>query len=126
MIELRRCLSEKENILSRLLHIELKDVIKQGLNIMARLPTPGVNPNDLECYNSRRLVEIRNDMLSHIESPEKDGTRNQEIVKNVFNFIILLYDSDEAWRKMIDEALMRLQEAQFKFEGEPRPEYWRE
>ena len=126
MLELRRALSERQNILSRLFHIELKDVIKQGLNIIARLPTPGANPNDLECYNSRRLVEIRNEMLSHLVSPEKDGTRNQKIVESVFNFVILLYDSDEAWRRLIWQAIERIKEANFKPEEKCRPEYWRE
>jgi len=123
MIELRRCLSEKQNVLARLFHIELKDVIKQGLNIMAQLPTPGANPSDLECYNSRLLVDNRDDMLWHIVRD-----RNKKIVENAFNFLILLNDSDEAWEQMIYQALLRIKASEFKppRSGEPRSEYWRE
>lgn len=125
MIELRRCLSERQNILARLFHIELKDIIKKGLKIMAQLPTPEANPSDLECYNSRLLVDIRNNLLAHIISPEEVKGRNQKIVETVFNFFILLYDSDEAWRRMIYQAILKIKSAEFHPEEEPRPEYWK-
>ena len=75
MIELRRCLTEKQNVLSRLFHIELKDQIKASLAIMDKMPVPSVRSRDLECYNSRILVDIRNDLLGHVR-----GSRNQKDV----------------------------------------------
>ena len=121
MIELRRCLTEKQNILARLFHIELKDQIKAALAIMDKMPMPTVKEGELECYNSRILIDIRNDMLSHIQD-----SREQKIVLSAMNFTILLYDSDEAWRRLIWQAIMRIKEADFEPEPECRPEYWRE
>ena len=126
MLELRRALSEPQNILSRLFHIELKDQVRAALAIMDKMPMPSIRNGELECYNSRLLVDIRNDLLSHI--PDK---RNQKIIDSAVNFIILLYDSDEAWRRLIYQAILRIKEAEFKPEGEPRlatdnqKGYWR-
>ena len=121
MMELKRCLSEKQNILARLFHIELKDQIKAALAIMEKMPVPSIRSGDLECYNSRLLVNIRNEMLGHIYDE-----RNQKIVGSVMNFLILLYDSDEAWRRMIYQAILRIQQAEFHPEEDCRSEYWRE
>ena len=125
MIELRRCLSERQNILARLFHIELKDLVKKGLEIMEKMPVPGVKEGNLECYNSRILVDIRNNMLAHVADPVIQG-RNGKIVEQIFNFVTMLYDSDEAWRRMIYQVILRVKEAEFKPEEEPRLEYWRQ
>ena len=121
MIELRRALSENQNILAGLFHIELKDLVKQGLKIMEQLPIPGIRTGELEHYNSRILVDIRNDILAHV-----CGERNKKIVETVFNFVILLYDSDEAWGRMIYQTILLIKEAEFQPEEDCRPEYWRE
>ena len=121
MLELRRCLSEPQNILARLFHIELKDQIKAALAIIDKMPVPSIRSGDVECYNSRLLIEIRNDLLSHV-----CDARNQKIVESAMNFLILLYDSDEAWRRMIYQAILYIKEAGFEPEEDCRPEYWRE
>ena len=132
MIELRRCLSEKQNILARLFHIELKDQIKAALAIMDKLPIPSIGSGELESYNSRILIDIRDDMLCSIpgdDKPNHTGNgRNKKIVESAFNFLILLNDSDEAWEQVLYQALLRIKETDWKppRSGEPRSEYWRE
>ena len=125
MLELRRCLSEKENILSRLFHIELKGLIKHGLGIMEKMPSPGINVSELENYNSRILVGIRDKLISHAQDKRDDGLTNSGIIKGVMDFVVLLYDSDEAWRRMIYQAILEIKNAEFHPEEEPRPEYWK-
>uniref|UniRef100_A0A6M3IQC6 Uncharacterized protein n=1 Tax=viral metagenome TaxID=1070528 RepID=A0A6M3IQC6_9ZZZZ len=126
MIELKRSLTEQKNVTARLFHIELKGLIKRGLRIMALLPKPSIHPHNLENYNSRVLIGIRDDLCAHLRpSPgTKRSDRNARIVEQVMNFIILLGEGDEAWGLIIYKALMLIQQAKFKLEPEPRSEYW--
>ena len=119
MIELRRNLNEPQNILARLFHLELKDLIKRGLDIIEKLPVPSVSPHNLECYNSRLFVELRDKLLA-----QEPSERNRKIIESVANLVILLYDSDEGWRCLMDEALRGIQAMDLKFEETTRPRWW--
>lgn len=121
MIELRRCLTDRESVLSRLFHFEMKDLIKHGLSLMDKLPSPGVNLGDLETQNARQLIAIRDELVSHAEE-----YHSGPIIRQAMNFIILLYDSDEAWRRMIFRAIEIVKRTEFVPEPKCRPEYWRE
>ena len=121
MLELRKCLSEKQNVLSRLFHIELKDLIKRGLEIAEKMPVPSIKPHNMECYNSRLFVDLRDRLLS-----QEPSERNRKIIESIANLAILLYDSDEGWRCMMDEALREIQAMDLKFEEVTRPRWWKE
>jgi len=121
MIELRRNLDERHNILARLFHLELKDLIKRGLDIIEKLPAPNISPHNLECYNSRLFVELRDKLIA-----QEPSERIRKIIENVANLVILLYDSDEAWRCLMDEALRGIQAMDLKFEEVTRPKWWPE
>ena len=121
MQELKRNLNDNlaDNLLARLFHIELKDLIREVLPIIAQLPTPSLKPHNLEHYNSRLFVELRDYLLDR--EPDK---RNRKIIETVANAVILLYDSDEAWQSVIDEGLRVLQSYEFKYET-IRPSWWK-
>ena len=124
MQELRRNLSEKQNVFSRLFHVEMKDLVEHGLKVMSRLPSPGVGDGgQLERYNSREFVNIRNYALLCLNS---ENEKNLCIVNNIFNFLIMLYDSDDAWCRMIYKVILKIKETEFKPEEEPHEQYWRE
>ena len=120
MLELRRCLSEQQNNLSRLFHIELKDLIKHGLDIMEKMPIPSIKPNNLECYNSRLFVSLRDKLLA-----QEDDKRNRKLIENVSSLVILLYDSDEGWRCLMDETLRGIQSMDLRYEEVTRPRWWK-
>ena len=123
MIELRRCLSgpQNRNSVSRLFHVELKDLIKHGLSIMEKVPIPSINPHNLECYNSRLFIGLRNKLLA-----QEPSERNRKLIENAANLAISLYDSDEGWRCLMDEALREIQTMDLKFEETTRPKWWQE
>ena len=121
MLELRKCLSEKQNVLSRLFHIELKDLIKHGLEIVEKMPVPSIKPHNMECYNSRLFVDLRDRLLS-----QEPSERNRKIIESIARLAILLYDSDEGWRCMMDEALRGIQAMDLKFEEVTCPRWWKE
>ena len=118
MLELRRCLFEKQNILARLFHIELKDLIKKGLELMAKR-MPEIDRKELERYNSRILLDVRNEML----------TLNLDLVragylKTIFDFVITLYDSDEYYSQRLDWVLEQIiKRKDWKFESLD-PRFW--
>jgi len=118
MLELRHCLFEKQNILARLFHIELKDLIKKGLELMAKR-MPEIDRKELERYNSRILLDVRNEML----------TLNLDLVragylKTIFDFVITLYDSDEYYSQRLDWVLEQIiKRKDWKFESLD-PRFW--
>ena len=82
---------------------------------------PELKMDDFDYYNSREFLNLRNELLSHTIVP--DSQRN---FRAVFNFVIMLYDSDEYYRQRIDWVISRLKTLPLK-EGEPiRPEWWQE
>ena len=102
MVELRRCLFERQNILARLFHIELKDLIKKGLELMAKR-MPEIDRKELERYNSRILLDIRNEMLTHNLDLVRAG-----YLSTIFDFVIMLYDSDEYYSQRLDWVLEQI------------------
>ena len=119
MIELKRCLSEKQNIFARLFHIELKDIVEKGLEIMQKMPQLSARGSELEHYNSRVLLELRNDFLSHT------GDRGNYMA-TVFNFVILLCEGDEYCRQRIDWLIQEIKVREFHLGETPRASWWRE
>ena len=100
-------------------HIDLKTLVVKGLDILAAIPEPELK--EYEEYNSRLFLDLRDELLYHDKVP-----RQQKHFRAIFNFVIMLYDSDQYYRQRIDWLIGRIKDLPFK-EGEPiRPEWWQE
>jgi len=119
MKELVRDLGNPRSTLARLFHWDIKRLVVKALDLLASMPELAMD--DFEHYNSREFLNLRNELLYHDTVP-----RQQRHFNLMFNFFIMLYDSDEYYRQRIDWLIRRLKEMPLK-EGEPvRPEWWRE
>jgi len=120
MKELVRNLTDgADNALARLFHIDLKGLVVKGLDILASMPE--LKMNDFEHYNSREFLNLRDWLLEHEKVP-----RQRKHYKAICNFIIMLYDSDEAYRLPMYQVIKKLKELPLKEEELPRPELWQE
>lgn len=120
MKELKRNLTDsRDNALARLFHKEVKTLVRNALFIIDSMPE--LKMDDLEYYNSREWLNLRDYFLAHERDP-----RNRRIINGAFKFLIFLREGDEFWRQRTDRGTDRIKVMPFK-EGEPiRPEWWRE
>jgi len=115
VLELRRSLQDSSgNELSKLFHITLKDVVKKGLDILVN-KLPELNKEKFERPNSQLLLKLRNDFLAH---ENNIGTTPR--LKSIFDFVIMLYDSDDYYRHRIDWVIQEIKKKDFVYEGSPR------
>lgn len=120
MLELRRSLADQSgNELSKIFHIELKNLIRKSLEIVtAGLPEP--EEMKFEHHNTPILLQLRNDFLQH----ENSSKVNE--FKAISNFIIMLYDSDEFYRQRVDWLIKEIGKRPIVEGEKPDPRWWKE
>lgn len=124
MKTLTAALTEPGASLARLFHIDLKAHIKTFLALMEKCPEPKIEDGKLETYNARVLASIRDDMLAHVPD---ENPHVKKLLRQGWNFLALLVDSDKAWEHYFYEAAVRIKRGDFTppHNYEPHPENWR-
>lgn len=120
MLELRRCLTdERGNELSKLFHIDLKSLIRNGLMILYnRLPP--INPAEFERENTRELWRIRELFFDHFICKAR-----RKMMMAMFDLFIRMYDSDDAYAQPIEFLIEEIKRGKFIKSTSPHPAIWK-